>query len=44
MAEEDYLRFKKEEVPQLEKKIRSYLERGQIQIDLAKEYIDIKDF
>ena len=44
MAEEDYLRFKKEAVPQLEKKIWSYLGRGQIQIDLAKEYIDIKDF
>ena len=44
MAEEDYLRFEKEEVPQLKKKIWSYLERGQIQIDLAKEYIDIKDF
>ena len=43
MAEEDYLRFEKEEVPQLKKKIWSYLERGQIQIDLAKEYIDIKD-
>ena len=43
MADEDYLRLEKEEVPQLEKKIRSYLERGQIQIDLAKEYIDIKD-
>ena len=44
MAEEDYLRFEKEEIPQLKKKIWSYLERGQIQIDLAKEYIDIKDF
>ena len=43
MAEEDYLRFKEEEVPQLEKKIWSYLERGQIQIDLVNEYIDIKD-
>lgn len=43
MTEEDYLRFKEEEVPQLEQKIWSYLERGQIQIDLAKEYIDIKD-
>lgn len=44
MTEEDYLRFKKEEVPQLEKKIWRYLRRDQIQIDLAKEYIDIKDF
>ena len=44
MTEEDYLRFKEEEVPELKKKIWSYLERGQIQIDLAKEYIDIKDF
>lgn len=43
MKEEDYLRFEEEEVPQLKKKIWSYLERGQIQIDLAKEYIDIKD-
>ena len=43
MAEEDYLRLEKEEVPQLEKKIWSYLGGGQIQIDLAKEYIDIKD-
>ena len=43
MAEEDYLRFEKEEVPQLEKKIWSYLGRGQIQIDLVNEYIDIKD-
>ena len=43
MTEEDYLRFEEEEVPQLKKKIWSYLERGQIQIDLAKEYIDIKD-
>ena len=43
MTEEDYLRFKEEEVPELKKKIWSYLERGQIQIDLAKEYIDIKD-
>ena len=43
MTEEDYFRFEKEEVPQLEQKIWSYLERGQIQIDLAKEYIDIKD-
>ena len=43
MAEEDYLRLEKEEVPQLEKKIWRYLGRGQIQIDLAKEYIDIKD-
>ena len=43
MTEEDYLSFEKEEVPQLEKKIWSYLGGGQIQIDLAKEYIDIKD-
>ena len=43
MIEEDYLRLEKEEVPQLEKKIWRYLGRGQIQIDLAKEYIDIKD-
>ena len=43
MTEEDYLRFEEEVVPQLKKKIWSYLERGQIQIDLAKEYIDIKD-
>ena len=43
MTEEDYLRFKEEEVPELKKKIWSHLERGQIQIDLAKEYIDIKD-
>ena len=43
MAEEDYLRLEKEEVPQLEKKIWRYLGRGQIQIDLEKEYIDIKD-
>ena len=43
MTEEDYLRFEKEEVPQLEKKIWSYLGRGQIQIDLVNEYIDIKD-
>lgn len=43
MTDEDYLRLEKEEVPQLEKKIWSYLGRGQIQIDLAKEYIDIKD-
>ena len=44
MTEEDYFVFEKEVFPQLEKKIWSYLERGQIQIDLAKEYIDIKDF
>ena len=44
MAEEDYFSFEKEVFPQLKKKIWSYLERGQIQIDLAKEYIDIKDF
>ncbi len=44
MTEEDYLRFEKEVFSQLKKKIWSYLERGQIQIDLAKEYIDIKDF
>jgi len=43
MTEEDYSRFEKEVFPQLEKKIWSYLQRGQIQIDLAKEYIDIKD-
>ena len=43
MTEEDYLRFEEEEVPQLKKKIWSYLERGQIQIDLVNEYIDIKD-
>ena len=43
MTEEDYFRFEKEEVPQLEKKIWRYLQRGQIQIDLAKEYLDIKD-
>ena len=43
MADEDYLRLEKEEVPQLEKKIWRYLGRGQIQIDLEKEYIDIKD-
>ncbi len=43
MTEEDYLRLEKEEVPQLEKKIWSYLGGGQIQIDLEKEYIDIKD-
>ena len=43
MAEEDYFSFEKEVFPQLKKKIWSYLERGQIQIDLAKEYIDIKD-
>lgn len=44
MAEEDYFMFEKEVFPQLKKKIWSYLQRGQIQIDLAKEYIDIKDF
>lgn len=43
MTEEDYSRFEKEVFPQLEKKIWSYLERGQIQIDLVNEYIDIKD-
>ena len=43
MTEEDYFRFEKEFFPQLKKKIWSYLQRGQIQIDLAKEYIDIKD-
>lgn len=43
IAEEDYFRFEKEIFPQLKKKIWSYLERGQIQIDLAKEYLDIKD-
>ena len=44
MTEEDYLSFDKEVFPQLKKKIWSYLERGQIQIDLVNEYIDIKDF
>lgn len=44
MAEEDYLSFEKEVFPQLKKKIWSYLGGGQIQIDLTKEYIDIKDF
>ena len=43
MTEEDYSRFEKEVFPQLEKKIWSYLQRGQIQIDLAKVYLDIKD-
>ena len=43
MTEEDYFIFEKEVFPQLKKKIWSYLDRGQIQIDLAKEYIDIKD-
>ena len=43
MTEEDYFRFEKEVFPQLKKKIWSYLERGQIQIDLVNEYIDIKD-
>ena len=43
MAEEDYFSFEKEVFPQLKKKIWSYLERGQIQIDLVNEYIDIKD-
>ena len=43
MTEEDYYRFEKEIFPRLKKKIWSYLERGQIQIDLAKEYLDIKD-
>lgn len=44
MTEEDYFSFEKEVFPQLKKKIWSYLQGGQIQIDLAKEYIDIKDF
>ena len=43
MTEEDYFRFQKEVFPQLKKKIWSYLQRGQIQIDLVNEYIDIKD-
>ena len=43
MAEEDYSSFEKEVFPQLKKKIWSYLQREQIQIDLAKEYLDIKD-
>ena len=43
MTEEDYSRFEKEVFPQLKKKIWSYLQRGQIQIDLVNEYIDIKD-
>ncbi|MBB1579019.1 MAG: hypothetical protein HG424_003505 [candidate division SR1 bacterium] len=43
MTEEDYFSFEKEVFPQLKKKIGSYLQRGQIQIDLAKEYLDIKD-
>ena len=43
IAEEDYFRFEKEVFPQLKKKIWSYLHRGQIQIDLVNEYIDIKD-
>ena len=43
MAEEDYFMFEKEVFPQLKKKIWSYLQRGQIQIDLVNEYIDIKD-
>lgn len=43
MTEEDYFSFEKEVFPQLKKKIWSYLQRGQIQIDLAKEYLDIKD-
>ena len=43
MTEEDYFIFEKKVFPQLKKKIWSYLDRGQIQIDLAKEYIDIKD-
>ena len=43
MAEEDYFSFEKEVFPQLKKKIWSYLQRGQIQIDLVNEYIDIKD-
>ena len=44
MVEEDYFSFEKEVFPQLKKKIWSYLGGGQIQIDLTKEYIDIKDF
>ena len=43
MTEEDYFRFEKEAFPQLKKKIWSYLGGGQIQIDLAKEYIDVKN-
>ena len=43
MTEEDYLSFEKEVFPQLKKKIWSYLQRGQIQIDLVNEYIDVKD-
>lgn len=43
MTEEDYFRFEKEIFPQLKKKIWSYLQRDQIQIDLVNEYIDIKD-
>ncbi len=43
MTEEDYFRFEKEVFPQLKKKIWSYLQRDQIQIDLVNEYIDIKD-
>ena len=43
MAEEDYFSFEKEVFPQLKKKIWSYLQRGQIQIDLVNEYLDIKD-
>ena len=43
MTDEDYFMFEKEVFPQLKKKIWSYLGGGQIQIDLEKEYIDIKD-
>lgn len=43
MTEEDYFMFEKEVFPQLKKKIWSYLQRGQIQIDLVNEYIDVKD-
>ena len=43
MTEEDYFRFEKEFFPQLKKKIWSYLDRGQIQIDLVNQYIDVKD-
>ena len=43
MTEEDYFMFEKDVFPQLKKKIWSYLQRGQIQIDLVNEYIDVKD-
>lgn len=43
MTEEAYFRFEKEFFPQLKKKIWSYLDRGQIQIDLVNQYIDVKD-